>query len=165
MAEPFIGEIRLFGFNFPPKGWAACEGQILPINQNQALFSLLGTTYGGNGTTTFSLPNAKDRCLISFSANFAQGQVGGEVNHTLTLTELPNHTHTIGASDQAASSTTPSGNVYANTGTELLYNSAGPSSSAPVLSPVGGNQPHNNMMPTLAMNYCIALQGIFPSRN
>ena len=165
MAEPFLGEIRLFSFNFPPRGWAACEGQILPINQNTALFALLGVTYGGNGVTTFALPNTIGSVLIGFNNAFPQGLVGGEINHTLTNAELPVHIHTIKCSNVAGTVDDPTGNFYGNAGAEKLYATTGPTTSAAVLSTNGSGQPHNNMQPSLAMNYCIALNGIFPSRN
>jgi len=165
MAEPFLGEIRIFSFGFAPKGWAFCQGQTLPINQNQALFSLLGTMYGGNGQTTFLLPNATNSFMIGFNNTFPQGQVGGEITHTLLNSEIPTHLHTVAVANTAATSMVPGGNFYAVPGTEKVYTSPGPASSAPVLAAAGGSQPHNNMQPSLALNFCIALQGIFPSRN
>ncbi len=165
MAEPFLGEIRVFSFAFAPKGWAQCNGQTLPINQNQALFSLLGTTFGGNGVTTFMLPNAQNRCFLGFNGTYPLGAAAGETAHTLIDQEIPSHTHIVSVSNQAGTAATPSGNFYANTGTEKLYVTSAPSNSAVALLPVGGSQPHNNQQPSLVLNFCIALQGIFPSRN
>lgn len=153
-------------FNFAPKGWALCNGQTLPINQNQALFSLLGTTYGGNGQTTFQLPNLQGRIPMHFGGGFALGQVGGETAHTVIINELPQHTHGVTASGNAANASTAPGNFFAN-GNQPAYNSA-PNGSLMLASSVvsqGGNQPHNNMSPYLTLNFCIALQGIFPSRS
>lgn len=166
MAEPFLGELRTFSFNFAPNGWAMCNGQFLAIAQNQALFALLGTTYGGNGTTTFALPNVQGRIMIGFTANFPQGQVGGEATHTLQMSEMPQHGHSFNVSNAAGTAPNPSGAFYAAAPSpEKLYTTTGPDSSAQVLLPAGGSQPHNNMQPFNVLNVCIALQGIFPSRN
>lgn len=165
MSEPFLGQVSIMSFNFAPKGWALCNGQLLPINQNQALFSLLGTLYGGDGRTTFGLPNLQGRVPIHFGTH-TQGQAGGEVAHTLTIQELPQHTHGLQAANNPATTNAATATAYlgqqANT-----YN--GPSNlvaMAPTeISGTGGNQPHNNMQPYLGLNFCIALQGIFPSQN
>jgi microcystin-dependent protein len=152
-------------FNFPPKGWAFCNGQFLPINQNQALFSLLGTTYGGNGQTTFALPDLRGRAPMHLGSGFTQGQAGGEVAHTLTIAELPTHTHTAQAATADGDTPIATANMLGafNNG----YGSAG--NLTPLLSSsignVGGSQAHDNMSPFLVLNYIIALQGIFPSRN
>ncbi|ALW89041.1 phage tail protein [Deinococcus actinosclerus] len=167
MAEPFLAEIRLTSFNFAPRGWALCNGQLLPINQNQALFSLLGTTYGGNGTTNFALPNLQGRMPIHAGTGYNQGQAGGEVNHTLTLTEIPQHTHTVQASSQAGSTPVPTGAVLAAPAHGGNMYGAGPAAAALISSTVavtGGSQPHMNMQPSLVLNYIIALVGIYPSR-
>lgn len=167
MSEPFLAEIRLTSFNFAPKGWAMCNGQLLPINQNQALFSLLGTTYGGNGQTNFALPNLQGRMPIHAGNGYTQGQAGGEVNHTLTLTELPQHTHTVQASSQAGTTPVPTGAVLAAPAHGGNLYSSGAVSAALVGSTVGGaggSQPHINMQPSLVLNYIIALVGIYPSR-
>jgi microcystin-dependent protein len=179
MAEPFISQIEAFAFNFAPKGWALCAGQILPINQNQALFSLLGTTFGGNGTTTFALPDLRGRLANGFGqgsglANHNLGQQGGQETHTLTVTETPLHSHRINADNNGTTggSSTPGGGVtlgagYANEAglpAVNIYSSAAPTIAMGSLGSTGG-QPHENRMPFLALNYCIALQGIFPSRN
>ena len=171
MADPFLGQISLFSFTFAPKGWAFCNGQILSIAQNQALFSLLGTTYGGDGITTFGLPNLQSRAAISSGqgpglSNYVLGQVGGEAGHTLITQEIPPHTH--GAS--TASDTTqmsPKSHYWApNIDQNATY---APTSSgtlaANAVGTAGGNQPHSNLQPNLAMNFCIALVGVFPSRN
>ena len=165
MAEPFMGEIRIVSFNFAPKGWALCNGQLLPINQNQALFSLLGTVYGGNGQTTFGLPNLQSRVPIHVGSGFTLGQPGGESAHTLTNTELPTHTHALMA--QPATGTqlpavaaflAQASNVYRAADNLTALNAAS-------VDNAGGSQPHTNMQPYLALNFCIALQGVFPSQN
>jgi microcystin-dependent protein len=166
MAEPFIGEIKLLAFGFAPKGYAACNGQLLSIAQNQALFSLLGTTYGGNGQTTFALPDIRSRVLVGMSSSVSLGQVGGESTHTLTNAEIPSHVHSVSVSSTVGTVMNPSSGYYAVApGTEKIYSSSGADSSAFVLGVAGGNQPHSNMQPSLVMNYSIALVGIFPSRN
>jgi microcystin-dependent protein len=170
MAEPFLSEIRIFGFNFAPKGWAFCNGQILPINQNQALFALLGTTYGGDGRTTFALPDLKGRIPLHFGTsnfgdNFNLGQRSGEENHTLIASELPAHNHSAQASSAAANQSSPSGTFWANSGSNQYSSTAGTTMNAQALSGVGGSQPHNNMPPFLTLSFCISLAGIFPSRN
>jgi microcystin-dependent protein len=171
MAEPFLSEIRIFSFGFAPKGWATCNGQLLPINQNQALFSLLGTTFGGNGQTNFSLPNLQGRVAFHFGASFSLGQVGGEETHTLTQQEMPTHLHALAAgsnaSSAAAGQANPVGNYLANSGKTAFSTVQQPNSlMAPgTVSNVGGSQPHENRSPYLTLNFCIALQGIFPSRN
>jgi len=165
MAEPFLSEIRIMSFGYAPKGWAMCNGQLLPINQNQAIFALLGTTYGGNGQTTFLLPNLQGRTPIHFGNGFTLGQVGGEVNHTLSQSEMPQHTHPAVSSSNAASQGDPTGNFWAN-GSQSAYAATPTQSMNPAaVSSIGGGQPHNNTPPYLVMNFIIALQGIFPSQN
>ncbi len=166
MAEPFLSEIRLFSFNFAPKGWALCNGQFMPINQNQALFSLLGTTYGGNGQTTFALPNLQGRCAMHEGNGLTLGQAGGETAHTLTISEMPQHLHFVQAATSNGDTPVPAGNymgafnnAYRTPGGNLI--AVAPST----ISAVGGSQAHLNMSPYIAINYCIALQGIFPSQN
>lgn len=183
MASPFIGELRTFGFGFAPRFWALCNGQLLPINQNQALFSLLGTTYGGNGTTNFALPDLRGRSMLSFGSgagqpNYVLGQAGGTPTATLTVANLPPHTHTVQATvSQPASSggggaDTPSGNIPANSGGQLNY--AAPGAATGSLAPAavnvpsqaaGSNVPVSIMPPYLVLNTCIAVSGIFPSRS
>lgn len=162
MADPFLGEIRLMSFGFAPKGWAQCNGQLLPIQQNQALFSLFGTTYGGNGQTTFALPNLMGRTPIHSSPD-AMGTMQGEENHTLSLAELPTHTHQLNATSAGGSTPAPLTNVLA-AATNVYGNPAQTSLIPGTLTPTGGGQAHTNMQPYLVINFCIALQGIFPSQ-
>ena len=163
MAEPFLSEIRIMSFQFAPKGWALCNGQFLPINQNQALFSLLGTTFGGNGQTTFALPDLRGRVPIHVGSGFTLGQAGGEQAHTVSTAEMPQHTHFLNGSSTPAESNNPSSGYLAaqsNTytpATDLVSLAPG------TISNVGGSQPHQNMQPFLTLSFCIALQGIFPS--
>ena len=165
MAEPFLSEIRIVSFNFAPKGWAECNGQLLPINQNQALFSLLGTTYGGNGQTTFGLPDLRGKVPIHVGSGFTLGTTGGEQAHTLTVNEMPIHTHVLSGSSTNADAVVPTGNVLAQVadtyGLPAQLTTLDPSTNGPS----GGSQAHQNMQPYLTLNYCIALQGIFPSPN
>lgn len=166
MAEPFLGEIRICSFNFPPKGWALCIGQLLPINQNQALFSLLGTTYGGNGQTNFALPDLRTRTPIHFGNGVELGESSGVDSVTLTVAQLPAHSHLRATSNQATSAT-PVGNALANAPRRGLGVFAEPVGTA-VMSgaqTVGGGQAHDNRQPSLVLNFVIALQGIFPSRD
>ena len=170
MAEPFLSEIRIMSFGFPPKGWALCDGQLLPINQNQALFSLLGTTYGGNGQTTFGLPNLQGRNPNHMGAGHTLGERGGEQGHTLSVSEIPTHTHTLNAAATALPDNrvmTPVGNLMASQEANSYGNTAAPLAalSATAVSTVGGSQAHLNMQPFLVLNFSIALQGIFPSQN
>jgi microcystin-dependent protein len=165
MAEPFLSEIRIFSFVFPPKGWALCNGQLLPINQNQALFSLLGTTYGGDGRVNFALPNLQGRVPVHMGQGILLGQLGGEVNHTLNLSEMPAHNHVPVGSSNAPSAANVTGNVWA-TGAAAAFNSTANTSMNPAcVLANGGSQPHSNMSPYLTLSCCIALQGIFPSQN
>jgi microcystin-dependent protein len=170
MSNPFLGEIRTFSFNFPPKGWAMCNGQTLPINQNQALFSLLGTTYGGNGTSTFQLPNLQSRVPIHFGSGFAQGLSAGSETTSLTLSNLPAHNHTLIANNGAATTQSPVGAYLAVPDARLgtpIYDVATPTATmAPAtLGLTGGGVPISNIQPYLCVNLCIAMTGIFPSRN
>jgi microcystin-dependent protein len=164
MAEPFLAEIRIVSFNFAPKGWAFCNGQVLAIQQNQALFSLLGTTYGGNGTTNFALPNLQARIPIHEGGGFTLGQAGGEQAHTLVAAEMPQHTHQAVASSNTANQGGPTNNYWANGGQPAYASSANGQMAAGAVSTVGGSQPHENMPPYLVLNFCIALVGIFPSQ-
>lgn len=152
-------------FNFAPKGWALCNGQLLPINQNQALFSLLGTMYGGNGQTTFALPNLQGRAPIHFGNGFTQGQAAGGTAHTLLIAELPGHTHAVVGSSNVADQGSPAGNYWAVESSNAYSASADSSLAPQALAATGGNQPHDNLSPYLVLSFCIALQGIFPSRN
>ena len=165
MSEPFLGEIKVVSFNFAPKGWALCNGQTLPINQNQALFSLLGTTYGGDGITTFKLPNLQARMPVHQSSNYVIGSLGGQSSHTLLLQEMPLHNHgAVGVSTTAASDET-SGNSWAASQQNPYATSSNTTLAPGTLGQSGGSQPHNNMAPYLVLNFIIALQGIFPSRS
>ena len=173
MSEPFLAEVRIVGFNFAPRGWAFCDGQILPINQNQSLYSLLGTTYGGDGRTSFALPDIRGRTPIHVGrsnggGNHGLGQKSGEETHTLATNEMPEHRHLFNASTQDGSTADPTGHVLARI-LDLAYVNDGTGSkiqmSSQAVLNVGGGQAHNNMQPYLALNYCIALQGLFPSRN
>jgi microcystin-dependent protein len=165
-------------FNFAPKGWAQCNGQLLPINQNQALFSLLGTTYGGNGQTTFALPNLQGQVPLHMGQGFIEGQAGGEYNHPLIQSEMPQHNHFMNAKNAAAvqgpAERTPTGALLAQgaaapaPGTTVNIYGTGSADQAfapQAISSVGGSQPHTNQQPYLTLNFCIALQGVFPSRN
>ena len=171
MAEPFLGEIRTFGFNFAPQGWAMCAGQLLPINQNTALFALLGTFYGGNGTTNFALPDLRGRVGIHQGQGvglspYNIGQISGTETVTLTQNQMPQHNHQVMANDTAASATRPAGAVPARV-TAAAYGatSDGTTMNAAMISTAGGSQPMSIIQPYLCLNFCIALQGIFPSRN
>lgn len=164
MSSPYLAEIRIFSFNFPPKGWAQCNGQLLPINQNQALFSLLGTTYGGDGQVNFALPNLQGRMPVHAGNGLFLGESAGETAHTLNLSEMPAHTHAAVGSSTLANAGVPTGNLWA-TG-NAAYNPTPNTTMNPAsLQSVGGSQPHENMSPYLTLNFCIALQGIFPSQN
>ena len=167
MSEPFLAEIKIISWNFPPKGWAFCNGQFLPINQNQALFSLLGTTYGGNGQTTFALPDLRGRHPLHFGNSFVLGQAGGQTAHTLTISELPAHIHIMRANNTAGVEVAPTPDRTWGQSAVNPYNAAANLSAMhpTALSNAGGSQPHNNLQPYLAVNFIIALQGIFPSRN
>lgn len=166
MSEPFLAEIRMFGFNFAPRGWAFCDGQILPINQNQSLYSLLGTTYGGDGRTSFALPDLRGRTPIHVSSSHRQGQKGGEETHTLAAHEMPQHTHQLQASSSAANNPIPTGHMLGEVPSGLYHSKTNSVELlAGTVTNVGGGQGHDNMQPYLAVNFCIALQGLFPSRN
>jgi microcystin-dependent protein len=165
MATPFLSEIRIVSFNFPPKGWALCNGQLMPINQNQALFALLGTTYGGDGITTFALPNLQGRMPIHEGAGFTLGQASGEQTHTLLYAEMPLHTHSAVASSSQANTGSAPGNFWANGNQPAYASNANVSLNPATVNNMGGSQPHENMPPYLVLNFCIALQGIFPSQN
>jgi microcystin-dependent protein len=165
MSEPFLSEIRIMSFGFPPKGWALCDGQLLPINQNQALFSLLGTTYGGDGRVNFGLPDLQSRVPMHMGNGHTLGERGGEQAHTLSISELPAHTHTPSASADAPSKPSAAGNLWA-TGNAQVYAAMPDSAMNQACTPVsiGGSQAHLNMQPFLTLSFCIALQGIFPSQ-
>ena len=165
MGTPFLAELKIVSFNFAPKGWASCNGQLLPINQNQALFSLLGTTYGGDGRTNFGLPDLRGRTPIHVGQGFLQGQNGGEFNHTLIQSEMPTHNHIVNATNAAGTDPNPTANFFANSNVQPYRSDFNGTLSPEAVTDVGGSQPHNNMSPYLVVNIVIALQGIFPSRN
>ncbi|MDB5298841.1 MAG: tail collar protein [Phycisphaerales bacterium] len=167
MSTPFLAELKIVSFNFAPRGWAMANGQLLPINQNQALFALLGTTYGGNGQTTFALPNLQGRVPIHFGNGYSQGQTGGETAHTLNIGEMPAHSHTLMGSSAPANSKSPAApsNAWAVSSTAQPYSSNPPSAGVISIGAAGGGQPHDNMSPYLVLTMVIALQGIFPSRS
>jgi len=180
MSTPFLGQIEIFSFNFAPKGWAQCNGQLMPINQNQALFSLLGTTYGGNGRVTFALPDLRGRLPISKGPINTIGVKSGEEAHSLIISEMASHNHflradatttaTVNTPGASGSSVLGRSSGQANPGgpfTVQIYSTSPPNSTLDpgAVSPVGGSQPHENHMPYLVLNFCIALQGIFPSQN
>jgi microcystin-dependent protein len=170
MATPYLSEIRLVSFSFAPKGWALCNGQTLPINQNQALFSLIGTTYGGNGITTFSLPNLQGRVPVHMGSDpkgvsYIIGQAGGQTEVTLTTAEMPAHSHRARADSSAASRSSPAGNAWADSASNPYSASANATMEPSIVAEAGDGQPHNNMPPYLVLNFVIALVGIFPSRN
>lgn len=172
MADQFVAEIRIFGFNFAPRGWAFCNGQLMAISQNTALFSLLGTTYGGDGRSTFGLPNLQGSAALGSGQGpglslYDLGQIGGSSNVTLLASEIPQHTHTgMKANARAAISNNPNGAAPALTTGNFTYVSTAPNTNLSSASTtiVGASQPHNNYMPSLVLNFCIAMQGVFPSR-
>lgn len=164
MAEPFLSEIRLMSFGFPPRGWALCDGQLLPINQNQGLFSLLGTTFGGDGRVNFGLPDLRGRTPIHVGAGHTLGERGGEQGHTVTLGEMPTHTHQVMASTDPGNSQSAAGNVLGAIPGRAYADPTNVTTLHPQTVPnVGGTQAHLNMQPFLTLNFSIALQGIFPS--
>jgi microcystin-dependent protein len=172
VSEPFLGEIRMFSFNFAPEGWALCNGQLLSINQNDALFALLGTFYGGDGKTTFALPNLQSRVPIHMGQGtglsaYVIGQAAGHETVTLLPAQMPAHTHSVHAHSGPAESDNPEGSTLASVGTDIY--AAAPDTTtvmnAKMLGHAGGNRPHHNIQPYLVLNFCIALAGIFPSRS
>ena len=165
MAEPFLSEIRIMSFVFAPKGWALCNGQLLPINQNQALFSLLGTTFGGDGRVNFALPDLRARTPIHVGSGHTLGERGGEQAHTLSIAELPTHTHVLNATSNTGSTPLPTNNILADSPSQLYAAGANTSLQPGSVTNVGGSQAHLNMQPFLTLSFCIALQGIFPSPN
>jgi microcystin-dependent protein len=175
MAQPYLAEIKMVSFNFAPKGWALCNGQLLAINQNQALFSLLGTTYGGDGRTTFALPDLQGRAPVHAGqgaglSDYVLGARSGQESVTLNAPQMPAHAHTLQASATPASANDPAGNVLAKKakfGVDMYHDDTGPVTQMrpSALSPAGGSQPHDNIQPYLTLNFVIAVQGIFPSRD
>ena len=164
MAEPFLSEIRIMSFPFAPKGWAECNGQLLPINQNQGLFSLLGTTYGGDGRVNFGLPDLRGRTPLHVGSGHTLGERGGQEAHTLTSSEMPTHNHAVTASSSTGNTPIPTGALLASPLNQSYRPLDAPTALAPdTVANVGGSQAHQNMQPFLVLNFCIALQGIFPS--
>jgi microcystin-dependent protein len=180
MAEPYLSQVEAFAFNYAPKGWLMCQGQTLPVNQYQALFALLGTTFGGNGTTTFQLPDLRSRLPLGMGqgaglTNYIQGEIAGTELVTVATANMPAgaHTHTIGANNATSGSVpTPASNTLLSSGYAAsatvtpvnIYSTTAPTLAMGTVSPVGG-QPHTNIQPVLAINYCICISGLFPSRN
>jgi microcystin-dependent protein len=165
MAEPFLSEIRIMSFVFAPKGWALCDGQLLPINQNQALFALLGTTFGGNGQTTFALPDLRGRTPIHVGSGHTLGERSGEQSHTLSISEVSTHVHSLNGTSNTGTLIIAAGNLHGTSPSQMYQapdNNLGAMNSAS-LATVGGSQAHENMEPYLVLSFCIALQGIFPS--
>lgn len=165
MATPFLSEIKMCSFNFPPKGWATCNGQQLPINQNQALFSLLGTTFGGNGQTTFALPNLQSRVPIHQGSGHTLGEAAGQEAVTLNLSQMPAHTHAMVGANDPATTNIGTGAFLAQRASAYAAPANLTALAATEITNVGGNQAHENMQPFAVLNFCIALQGVFPSQN
>jgi microcystin-dependent protein len=165
MAQPYVGEIRMFGGNFAPAGWMFCEGQLLPISENETLFQLIGTTYGGDGESTFALPDLRGRVPVHRGPGFTMGQQGGVETVTLTTQQIPSHTHPLQASTDPATVPNPQSNVLATTATATPYFNIVPATplSTSAVSLTGGNQPHNNLQPYLCVDFIISLFGIFPT--
>ena len=166
MAQPYVGEIRMFGGNFPPRGWLFCEGQLLDISLNETLFQLIGTTYGGDGLTTFALPDLRGRLPVHMGGTFVLAQKGGVESVTLTVQQIPVHTHPAQASSNNATTANAGGNVLATTPTYTPYIAANVNTAmaASSIAPAGGSQPHDNLQPFLCVNFIISLFGIFPSQ-
>ena len=166
MSEPFIGEIRMFGGNFAPAGWAFCNGQLMAISENEALFNLIGTTYGGDGQTTFGLPNLQSRVPIHTGSGFTLGQAGGEEQLTLTTNQIPAHGHALLADENSGTQLSPTNNVLAQSQNPMMYRAIAPTvaMNANSVLPAGGNQPHDNMLPFLVVSFIIALSGIYPTQ-
>lgn len=167
MAEPFLSEVRIFSFGFTPQGWAQCNGQLLPINLNQALFSLLGTTYGGDGRVNFALPDLRARTPIHEGAGHTLGERAGAQAHTLSINELPAHSHLVNVTTGTADEQYATASTYWAAGASAagFHQTPNTTMDATTVLPIGGSQAHLNMQPFLTLNFCIALQGIFPSRN
>ena len=170
MADPFMGELRLLGFNFAPRGWAQCNGQLMSIAQNSALFSLLGTTYGGDGVQTFGLPDLRGRTPLHMGQGpgltfKSQGEISGTESVTLTPQQMPVHNHLVTASSDDATKKNPVGSVPAASGASVYSDTANGTMQPSMVNVSGGSQAHNNMQPYLVLNWCIALEGIYPSRN
>lgn len=166
MAQPFVGEIRMFAGNFAPAGWMFCEGQLLPISENETLFNLIGTTYGGDGQSTFALPDLRGRLPLHQGNSFVLAETGGSEQITLTVNQIPAHSHALLASLNNATAASPTGNVTGQVGATQIYREVPPASpmAAQAVSSVGGSQPHDNLQPYLCVDFIISLFGIFPSQ-
>ena len=166
MSQPYVGEIRMFGGNFAPVGWMFCEGQLMPISENETLFNLIGTTYGGDGQSTFALPDLRGRIPLHMGNGFTLAETGGVETVTLTPSQIPNHTHALLATSSFGSAADPTGNVLAQSQAVKLFSSLAPSTSManPAAEQTGGNQPHDNFQPYLCVDFIISLFGIFPSQ-
>ena len=166
MSQPFIGEIRMFAGNFAPVGWAFCNGALIPISENDALFNLIGTTYGGDGQTTFALPNLQSRVPVHVGPGFALGQSGGTESVTLTTSQIPAHSHVPQCKSDNGDSTDPTGRVWAQPTSGTIYDTSAPSvtMSPAAIGSSGGSQPHDNMLPFLVINFILSLFGVFPSQ-
>lgn len=166
MADPYLGEVKLWGLNFNPRGWAFCEGQLLAISQYQALYALLGTMFGGDGRTSFGVPELRSRVPVHSNASLRQGLKAGAETVTLTTSEIPSHSHSVAATSADGTTNKPAGGVFAKSSQNSYLNSGNPTGLAPTsVTNTGGNQPHTNEQPTLALNFTIALQGLFPQRS
>lgn len=165
MSEPFLGEVKMYSFAFPPRGWAVCNGQVLPINQNQALFSILGTTYGGDGITTFALPDLRGRTPVHAGNQIQLGQKAGEEAHSLSLQEMPAHSHAVACAEGDGSDKVASSNTWAKSGNKPYGSAANAVMSSLAVGTSGTGQAHENMQPYGVVNFCIALQGIYPTRD
>jgi len=166
MSEPFLAEIRIFSFLFAPKGWAFCNGQLLPINQNQALFALMGTYYGGNGQTNFALPNLQGRCAMHVGGSHVQGETAGSAAVALPLNAMPAHVHSAIGNNSGTNQASPAGGSWSPGSADQVYAQTGTGTmSGAAIANAGTSTPHENMMPYLTLNFCISLVGIFPSRN
>ena len=167
MSNPFVGEIRMFAGNFAPAGWAFCAGQLMPISGNETLFTLIGTTYGGDGQSTFALPDLRSRLPLHMGSGFVLGQMAGEESVTLTTPQIPSHSHPAQANNSGGTQTSPAGNVWAASSNHPYATAAAINTlmALPSLGPAGGSQPHDNMHPFLGINFIISLFGVFPSQN
>jgi len=166
MAEPFLSEVRMMSFSFAPKGWALCDGQLLPINQNQALFSLLGTTFGGDGRVNFALPDLRARTPLHVGSGHTLGERGGEQAHTLSIAELPTHQHAVNASSTSTGGNANPTGRFLGGGNNVYHSPSSLTAMTPAtVANTGGSQAHLNLQPFLTISFCIALQGIFPSQN
>jgi microcystin-dependent protein len=166
MSDPYVGEIRMFGGNFAPVGWAFCDGQLIPISENDTLFNLIGTTYGGDGQETFALPNLQSRVPVHQGSGLIIGAAAGEETVTLTINQIPNHTHPLLADENTGTQLNPTNNILAQTSNPFMYRALAPvlTMNTNSVGPAGGSQPHDNMIPFLVISFIISLYGIYPSQ-